>query len=71
MYGWFFLVLFVRNNGNALVVAAVLADAMSQHLLVALGAGDDSGKGELPIGAAGMLTSLGNFSFGESHDYTS
>ena len=61
----------VRHDGNAVIVAAVLADAVRQHLLVALGAIHDRGESQFPIRAAAVLTSLGDFSFGKSHDYTS
>ena len=61
----------VKGILAVIIVAAILADAMRQHLLMALRAGNDSGKSELPVGAAAMLASLRNFSFGESHVYTS
>ena len=66
-------VLFFVNSDDllAIVVTAILADAMGQLHLVALGAFHDSRKLQLPVGTTATATSLGYFSFGQSHNYTS
>ena len=61
----------MRNDLNAVVIAAVIANAVRQHLLMALGAIHDRGQGQFPVGAAAALAGLRNFTFGESNDYTS
>lgn len=66
-------VLFFVNSDDllAIVITAILADAMGQLHLVALGAFHDSRKLQLPVGTTATATSLGYFSFGQSHNYTS
>lgn len=56
---------------NAVVITAVLANAVGQLLFVALGALDDAGQAELPVGTTRTTTSLGYFSLWDSHGYTS
>ena len=56
---------------NAVVITAVLANAVGQLLFVALGALDDAGQLQLPVSATLTATGLGHFSLGKSHGYTS
>ena len=65
------LLLIVLDDLDALVVAAVLSHAVSQLHLMALGALDDAGQGQLPVGLAAVLASLRNFSLRKSHIHTS
>ena len=59
------------NDLHALVETAVLAHAVSQLHLMALGALNDAGHGELPVRTTAVLASLRDFSLRKSHGYTS
>ena len=65
------LLLGLIDDLNAVVIAAVLANAMGQLLFVALGALDDARQAELPVGTTGTTAGLGYFTLGYSHGYTS
>lgn len=55
-----------RNDLHALVETAVLAHAVSQLHLMALGALNDAGHGELPVRTTAVLASLRDFPFGRA-----
>jgi hypothetical protein len=68
----FSLILFNVQDHAALVLSAVAASMMGQAELAAVGALDDAGGGELPVGRAPLITPLsGDFSFRDCHVDTS
>ena len=60
------LLLGLIDDLNAVVIAAVLANAVSQLLFVALGALNDAGQLELPVGTARTTAGLGHFPLGRA-----
>ena len=68
----FLLALLNVQDHAALVLSAVGADAVRHAKLAAVGAFDDTRRGELPVGRASFITSLsGYLSFWDCHIDTS
>ncbi len=63
--GVLFFVLF--DDLDAVIITAILAHAMGQFHLMAVGALNDARQCQLPVGAAAVLASLGYFPLRNSH----
>lgn len=60
-----------RQNFAAIVGTASLARSVGQTGSAALGASDDTGNRELPVGVTSLIaSSLGHFTLGNSHVVT-
>ena len=65
-------VLFHCQNFAAIVGTASLARSVGHDGFTALGAGDETGCANFPVGTTSLVAScLGNFTFRNSHDDTS
>ena len=62
------LFVLIDDDLDAVIITAILAHAMRQFHLTALGALADTRQCELPVGAAAVLASLRDFPLRKSHD---
>ena len=62
------LFVLIDDDLDAVIITAILANAMGQLHLSALGTLADSRQCQLPVGAAAVFASLRNFPLRNSHD---